>query len=169
MIKHYKFPPILTLVHPQCTQGTLHGVQCVSFYSSILYKVHTQSRSFMQMYISQTNHPVVLTAWPLPCWPRTEDSSGSSAPGSLPLIPGDWGYRSRAPGPQPWLPGQLEPKPWPDEVLSWAFIPALGGVGDKASKAFANVPLKAGPVLPAVCVTGLMDGVGGGWGALAPR
>ena len=94
---------------------------------------------------------------------------GSSAPGGLPLIPGDWGYRSRAPGPQPWLPGQLEPKPWPDEVLSWAFIPALGGVGDKASKAFANVPLKAGPGLPAVCVTGLMDGVGGGWGALAPR
>lgn len=83
MIKHYKFPPILTLVHPQCTQGTLHGVQCVSFYSSILYKVHTQSRSFMQMYISQTNHPVVLTAWLLPCWPCTEDSSGSSGPGRL--------------------------------------------------------------------------------------
>lgn len=93
----------------------------------------------------------------------------SSAPGGLPLIPGDGGYRSRAPGPQPWLPGQLEPKPWPGEALSWAFIPALGGVGDKASKPFANVPLKAGPVLPAVCVTGLMDGVGGGWGALAPR
>lgn len=41
------------------------------------------------------------------------------------------------------------------------FYPSAGRVGDKASKTSAKVPLKAGPVVPAVCVTGWIDGVGG--------
>lgn len=73
------------------------------------------------------------------------------------------GLRTRAPGPLAQLPQQAAGgKCWPrGEAFSGAFIPVLGGVGDKASKAFANVPSNARPVLPAVWVTALMDGVGG--------
>lgn len=90
-------------------------------------------------------------------------AQGYSAPDSSPLTPGGWSCEPGLPGPWPSFPSrQLEAKCWPrGEAFSGAFIPVLGGVGDKASKAFANVPSKARPVLPAVWVTALMDGVGG--------
>ena len=92
-----------------------------------------------------------------------EQGVRSSSQKPAPLTPGGWSCEPGLPGPWPSFPSrQLEAKCWPrGEAFSWAFIPVLGGVGDKASKGFANVPSKAGPVLPAVWVTGLMDGVGG--------
>ena len=79
VIKH-KFPPILTPVHP-CSTGVT--VQCIVFYSSNLYNVHTQSKSSTQIHVSQTQRPLVPTAWPPSLLAHTEDSSCSYRPGAL--------------------------------------------------------------------------------------
>lgn len=69
------------------------------------------------------------------------------------------GTASGAPGPPALLPRTAGDRRLAGRGLG--FYPSAGRVGDKASKTSAKVPLKAGPVVPAVCVTGWIDGVGG--------